>query len=324
MLRYIWKKNFDERVFWAGILSLVAKGLATLHSEDGVAKLQASPESVRKDLPKEEAILRDELLRGHIRKGASISMLDPKTMLAVTDMASALRRQATGRWFTDNRRLVIAGAILSAIALCTVASPDSKDQWAVLLLGLAVMAPGAFYLFFLLLRVWDLLRAIRGTWDRAVLKRSVMILAMLLPCIAAISLGAVVLGTTFGWLFLAAALFLSLLNILLLQWMKAPTTEGTQLLTELEGFRLFLKSVECLPMQRQEPPSEPAGLYEKYLPYAVALEVEQLWGDRFVALASTTHENAGPPGAESFYLGMWDGKPLEIIYKPGSPKGRGF
>jgi len=77
-------------------------------------------------------------------------------------------------------------------------------------------------------------------------------------------------------------------------------------------------------MQRAEPPSENAGLYEKYLPYAVALEVEQRWGDRFVALASTTHTNAGLPSAESFYLGMWDGKPLEIIYKPGSPKGRGF
>jgi len=27
MLRYIWKERFDDRTFWAGILSLVAKGL---------------------------------------------------------------------------------------------------------------------------------------------------------------------------------------------------------------------------------------------------------------------------------------------------------
>ncbi len=324
MLRYIWKKNFDERVFWAGILSLVAKGLATLHSEDGAAKLQACRASVQTGLPSDEEILQDELLRGHVRKGVAISMLDPRTMLAVTDMATALRRQAVGRWFTENRGFVIAGTVLSAIALCVVAGPESKEQWGVLLLGLAVMAPGAFYLFFLSLRARDLLRAARGNWDQAVLKRGVMVFAMLLPCLAAITLGAVVLGATFGWLFLAAAFFLALLNILLLQWMKAPTTEGTQVLTELEGFRLFLKSVERLPMQRLEPPGEHTGLYEKYLPYAVALEVEQLWGDRFVALASTTHENAGLPNAESFYLGMWDGKPLEIIYRPEAPKGRAF
>jgi Predicted membrane protein (DUF2207) len=114
------------------------------------------------------------------------------------------------------------------------------------------------------------------------------------------------------------------LNVLQLQWMKAPTQDGEKLLTEIEGFRLFLESVERLPMQRSDAPSDKAGLYEKYLPYAVALEVEQAWGDQFLALASTFHQNAGIPGAESFYLGMWDGKPVEIVYSPERPKGRAF
>jgi hypothetical protein len=78
-------------------------------------------------------------------------------------------------------------------------------------------------------------------------------------------------------------------------------------------------SVEQLPMQRTDEPSDRVGVYEKYLPYAVALEVEQAWGDRFVALTSTYHESAGAPGAEAFYLGMWNGKPLEIVYKPEAP-----
>ncbi|MGB9198087.1 MAG: hypothetical protein WCB53_14285 [Terriglobales bacterium] len=324
MLRYLWKKNFDERVVWAGILSLVAKGVATLHSENGVTKLQGSSAGAQTDLPNEERVLQSELVRGHLRKGATISMLDSSTMLALTDMASSLRRDAVGRWFTENRGLVIAGTLLSAIALCVVAGPESKEQWGVLALGLAVTAPGVFYLFFLTLRARDLLRAVRGNWDRAVLQRAAMVFAMLLPCVAAITLGAVVLGVTFGWPFLIGALFLAVLNVLLLQWMKAPTPEGTQVLAELEGFRAFLKSVERLPMQRANPPGEHAGLYEKYLPYAMALEVEQRWGDRFVAMASTVHENAGLPQAESFYLGMWEGKPLEIVYKPEPPKGRAF
>ena len=324
MLRYIWKKNFDDRVFWAGVLSLVAKGLATLHQEDGLAKLRACTPSARADLPNEEKILRDELVRGHTRKGVSISMVDPRTMLAVSDMASSLRCDAVGHWFTENRGFVIAGVALSAIALCIVAGPQNREQWGVLALGLAVMSPGAFYLFFLSLRAWDLLRAARGDCDRAVLRRGTLVFAMLVPCLAAITLGAVVLGATFGRLFLATALFLAVLNILLFQWMKAPTLQGAEVLTEIEGFRLFLKSVERLPMQRLEPPGEHAGLYEKYLPHAVALEVEQTWGDRFVALTSTSHENAGLPNAESFYLGMWNGKPLEIIYKPEPVKGRAF
>ena len=95
----------------------------------------------------------------------------------------------------------------------------------------------------------------------------------------------------FGWHFLVIALILTVLNVLELQWMKAPTTEGRQLLAEIEGFRHFLTSVERFPMQRSEAPSDGVGLYEKYLPYAVALEVEQAWCDRFVALASTFHHH---------------------------------
>jgi hypothetical protein len=92
------------------------------------------------------------------------------------------------------------------------------------------------------------------------------------------------------------------------------------LLTEIEGFRTFLNSVERLPMGRTDQPADHAGLYEKYLPYAIALEVEQAWGDRLIALTSTFHENASVPGAEAFYPGMWNGKPLEIIYKPEAPR----
>ena len=246
MLRYIWKKNFDERVFWAGILSLVAKGVATLHSEDGAARLQGRRASSQSALSNEERILQEELVSGHVRKGVAISMLDPATVLAVTDMGSSLRRDAVGRWFTENQGFVLAGSVLSAIALCVVAGPESKDQWGVLALGLAVISPGVFYLFFLSLRAWDLAHAARAHLDRAVLQRGVMVFGMLLPCIAAITMGAVVLGTTFGLPFLAAALFLAMLNILLLQWMKAPTAEGTRILTEIEGFRIFLKSVEAL------------------------------------------------------------------------------
>jgi len=38
------------------------------------------------------------------------------------------------------------------------------------------MAPGAFYLFFVSLRVWDLLRALRQNFDRAVLRRETLLL----------------------------------------------------------------------------------------------------------------------------------------------------
>jgi hypothetical protein len=325
MLRYIWKERFDDRTFWAGVLGLVAKGLATLHSEDGAALIRATPSANRQQkLPSEEEILLEQLVRGHTRSDFPVNMLNPKTTVAVRDMAESLRRDAVGRWFKENRPFVIGGIVLSAAALCLVASPRNKEYWGVLILGLAVMAPGAFYLFFVSLRVWDVICAARQHCDWTVLRREALLITMLLPCLSAIIVGGVTVGGTFGWQAVAALLFLAVLNAFFYLRIKVPTQEGKQVLTEIEGFRLFLRSVDRFPMQRTDEPADHAGVYEKYLPYAVALEVEQAWGDRFVALTSTYHKNAGVPGVEAFYLGMWNGKPLEIIYKPEAPKGRTF
>jgi hypothetical protein len=322
MLRYIWKETFDDRTFWAGVLSLVAKGLATLHSNNGVAFIRAtSIANQEKSLPLEEKVLFEDLVRGHMRKDVAVNMLSPKTTIAITDMAEALHREAVGRWFRENRRVIIGGGILSVTALCLAASPNSRDQWGALILGLAVMAPGAFYLFFVSQRVWDVIRAAKLHCDWTILRREAMLITMLLPCAAAIILGGVVVGGTFGWQVFAAALFLAVLNVAFLRWIKLPTSEGKQVLAEIEGFRTFLISVERLPMGLTDQPADHAGLYERYLPYAVALEVEQPWEDRLMALTSTFHENTKVPGAEAFYLGMWNGRPLEIIYKPEPRRG---
>lgn len=325
MIRYVWKEQFDDRTFWAGVLSLVAQGLATMHAENGATRLQPTEAADRKEsLPKEEQILLDRLLRGRTRKGIVITMLDPRTALAASDMAASLHHSAVGRWFQENRIYVTVGICLSMAALFTVAQPRRLEQWVALGLALALMAPAAFYLFFLTMRVRDLFRSLRQKFDAAILRRCAIILGFIASCMAGIVLGGVVLGGDFGWPLIVVALFLTILNVLQLQWMKAPTQDGGKLLNEIEGFRLFLKSVERLPMQRSDAPSDKAGLYEKYLPYALALEVEQAWGDQFLALSSTFHQNAGLPGAESFSLGMWDGKPVEIVYRPEPAKGRGF
>src|SRR5258705_997335 len=74
MIRYVWKQCFDDRTFWAGILSLVAKGLATIQSENGATRLRPLPSANSKcSLPLEEQILLDNLLRGKPRNGIVIT-----------------------------------------------------------------------------------------------------------------------------------------------------------------------------------------------------------------------------------------------------------
>lgn len=317
MIRYVWKQGFDDRTFWAGILSLVAKGLGTLQVENGTTHLRPLPSAnAKQSMPMEEEILLSRLFRGKTRKGIVINMLDAQTALAASDMAVSLRESAVGRWFQENRIYVTVGLFLSAVAVVAVAQPRSAAEWGVLGLSFVLMAPSAFYFFFLAMRAKDIYRALRQCCTGALLRRGAIFLFFSICCIAGIVFGSVVLAADFGWPLIAITIALAILNILQLRWMMAPTAAGARLLTEIEGFRHFLQTVEHLPLSRTDAPGDRAGLYEKYLPYAIALEVEQAWVDQFVALSSTVHQEESIPGAESFYLGLWDGKPVEITYAP--------
>lgn len=66
----------------------------------------------------------------------------------------------------------------------------------------------------------------------------------------------------------------------------APTPAGRRLLDEIEGFRRYLAVAEKQDLQKLEAPGddEPtldAGRFERLLPYAVALGVEEAWTRRF-------------------------------------------
>lgn len=70
----------------------------------------------------------------------------------------------------------------------------------------------------------------------------------------------------------------------------APTPAGRRLLDEIEGFKRYLSVAEKQDLQTLEGPSESeprldAGRFERLLPYAVALEVEEAWTRKFTTAA---------------------------------------
>jgi hypothetical protein len=313
MVRFLWKERFDDRVFWSGVLSLVAKGAASLNSSGQFTMVSPTGVDSITCSPEERPLL--SWIK-HRKKHATVSLLDPDTSYAASQMAVALRQAAVGKWLLNNRQYVLSGVVASAVAICIVASPRTTEQWEALLLGPGVAAPGVFYLAFVLMRLTDLLRAARVHISRPVLKRAILLGFMMFPCAAAIALGSVVMGSVLGVRTLFATAFLVLINLLFLHWMKAPTAAGRELLDKIEGFRHFLRSVDKFPMDRVDAPSDHPGLYERYLPYAVALEVEQDWSDRFIFLTETFHAPSELAGYHSFYLGMWNDKPVEIVLGP--------
>jgi uncharacterized membrane protein YgcG len=68
---------------------------------------------------------------------------------------------------------------------------------------------------------------------------------------------------------------------------KAPTIEGRKLMDEVEGLKLYLSVAERDELANMKGPDGPPVLddkrYEMLLPYAVALEVEEAWTEKFTA-----------------------------------------
>jgi uncharacterized membrane protein len=64
-------------------------------------------------------------------------------------------------------------------------------------------------------------------------------------------------------------------------WISAPTAEGRRVLDHVAGFKQYLSITERQRLDRMTPPEDTPEIFEKYLPYAIALGVENRWADRF-------------------------------------------
>ena len=85
----------------------------------------------------------------------------------------------------------------------------------------------------------------------------------------------------------------------------APTKEGRAMMDRIEGFKHYLSVTERERFDRMQAPEDTLTLFEKYLPYAIALDVETRWAERFqsqiaAALAS--------PAAQGSAFGWYSGQ----------------
>jgi len=102
--------------------------------------------------------------------------------------------------------------------------------------------------------------------------------------------------------FLAAAIIIPILvlcNFLFYRLLKAPTLTGRKVMDQIEGFKLYLSVAEKERLNLLNPPEKTPELFEKYLPYALALDVENEWSEQFAAVLA----RAGADGQG--YVPVW-------------------
>ena len=107
-------------------------------------------------------------------------------------------------------------------------------------------------------------------------------------------------------LVIATIVVMFLMMILFAIIMKRPTLRGRKLLDEMLGFKDYLEIAEKEELNLRNPPEKTPALFETYLPFALALGVDQQWSERFASLLASIKQPNGDSYSPSWYDGKWN------------------
>lgn len=114
-----------------------------------------------------------------------------------------------------------------------------------------------------------------------------------------------------GFIFLNGSplvLFVSLvlatiISIIYSVLLNQRTTEGRKLQDKIEGLKLFMEVTEKDRMNFHNPPNMTPATFEKFLPFAISLGVENKWADNFTAQFAQIKEQTGHAYSPVWFIG---------------------
>ncbi len=276
-MRYVVEENSDNRGFAAALVDMGVKGHIRIEEQSG-GFLSSHSRTIERlpghaPLPEEERSALDELLP----TGDVIAMKQEnheKFSSAKSALSKVLSNQFDGKLFKRNLSWAAAGAALwiASLVLAALAVDSAMgilDWWIALvgIGGIAVIA-GLF-----------LLGRKTGMAGGCLSGLALFIVAAgALPILPTFFIQALNSGWWFPMI-LPALAFPVVVSAF--WWISAPTPEGRRVLDHIAGFKQYLSITERDRLDRLTPPEDTPELFEKYLPYAIALGVENRWADRF-------------------------------------------
>ncbi len=273
-MRYLMKMGFDNRVLASALINMAVKGFHSIADNGGDYSLIRETGHSMQRLSPGEKILASKLF-------ADTSVLEleqgnhQRIGKALEAFKKRLKAEYHQAYFITNSGVLVGGLLLSIAVL--VGSGIS-----------AASEIPAFLFLCLWLSLWS--GAVAALW----LARQILFV-IVFGFFELFGLFALA-DVSSGWVVALAALLIAI-NGLFYVLMKAPTRRGRKVMDEIEGFRMYLATAEQERLATLHPPEKTVELYEQYLPYALALDVEQEWSEQFNdILAKATVSGGYAPG----------------------------
>lgn len=293
--RYVSRMGYDDRAFAAALVELGVHRKLRLREEDDSSSSTMIVERTGdpQGLPPPEAAMMKELFAD----GDSIEMKNSnheRFEAAQKALGDGLKQAYQGRLFITNLRwsLVGLGLVLFVITAvgASVIFTDPSGPPLLFALSVPAAAMGAFILIAIIDRK---MKGAKARWAAVTLEIILAVIgfvAAVFTMIMAVESGRpfpLILPMIVGFAVALTAFF----------WMAAPTVQGRAVMDRIAGFRRYLSVTEEDRLERMNPPKQTPELFERYLPYAIALGVENKWASRFTAILAAA---AAAGHAQSF------------------------
>ncbi|MFA5110486.1 MAG: DUF2207 domain-containing protein [Desulfobaccales bacterium] len=300
-VRFVSRMGFDDKAFAASVVDLAVKGAVLIQEDDGDYAL------VRKDAPKGGLSRGEQLIVTQLfPSGGSIKLENANHTwfkAAIDALKKNLKTEFEKIYFVTNSgymwpgiAITLLGAVLVILTARDRAAAAGGSLW------LVIWTVGCYFLAVTVYKKW---RAVRGG-GLGNLGGALLTTLFALPFFAGEIFGAVMVSTAVSIPAAATLGAMAFLNALFYHLLKAPTLSGRKIMDQIEGFKLYLSVAEKERLNLLNPPEKTPELFEKYLPYALALDVENQWSEQFAeVLARAGTEDR--PYSPAWYSGRsWD------------------
>ena len=296
-MRYLVRMGYDDKAFTSAVLDMAVKGFLQIVEGVGMYTLvRSKPDG--QTLTPEESAAANKLFES----GRTSINLQKENHTAISAAMAALkaRLKATEQkiYFVTNGLYLIPAIAFSVLVLMGVSSaqgPQQAGDAGFMSLWLSVWSIAVLALLNNAVHLWKSAFA-RGPLKAGLMASAGFMTLFSIPFVLGEVFGLVVLVRATSVIVVVILLMTVFLHILFHHLLKAPTSAGRSVLDKIEGFKMFLGAVEGDRMKRVMPPEATPQVFEKYLPYALALDVEQAWAEKFSAVLGGS---AGIPGSTS-------------------------